>query len=292
MDFKKGMVVNVAHNGAVVKIKDQIYRCLIRGNLKFNSNKILVGDYVDVNFENPAYPLIETILPRKNMLYRPKIANVDQVLIFNSLVNPPFSSFLLNKLLTVYHFYDLKIILVFTKIDLITNEHEVWLKIKAYQALNLKSIFISNVTKSGFNELLEILPKQLSLLTGTSGVGKSSTLNSLDANLKLWTQTISPSLKRGKHTTTSTNLYFLVDGIIADTPGFAVFHLEGLKTIDIANHFPSFANIWQKCHFRTCLHQQEPNCAIKIAVQNQTIPVFFYQDYCKILAEFNKINQN
>lgn len=290
MNYKRGMVIAIANNFVEVKINNQVYACLIKGNLKFSSIRILVGDYVKVNFENEKYPVVESILPRINELYRPSIANVDQVLIISSLVSPFFSTFLLNKLLTIFNFYHLKIILVFTKIDLVTKDNDVWTKVKAYQDLKLPIIFISNIEKEGIDELKKVFANKLSLLTGTSGVGKSSTLNSLDNGLKLSTQSISISLNRGKHTTTKTRLYFLHDGIIADTPGFSVFQLQGLSSIDIATNFPSFTSIWQKCKFRTCLHQQEPDCAIKKAVANKMITSFFYEDYCKILIEFNKIN--
>lgn len=290
MNFKQGIVIGVANNFVEVRIENQIYSCLIKGNLKFQTTKILVGDYVKVNFKDDKNPLVESIFPRFNELYRPSIANVDQVLIVSSLVNPFLSSFLLNKLLTIFNYYHLKIILIFTKIDLVTKDNEVWTKVKAYQNLNLPTIFISNVKKNGIEDLKKVFTNKLSILTGTSGVGKSSTLNSLDNNLKLWTQDISTSLNRGKHTTTKTRLYFLHDGIIADTPGFSVFQLQGLSNIDIATNFPSFTNIWQNCKFRTCLHQQEPECAIKKAVANKIISSFFYEDYCKILIEFNKIN--
>lgn len=290
MIFKTGRVVGVAHNFVEVRIMQIVYRCLIKGNLKVQTNKILVGDLVRVNFIDQEYPIVEAILPRTNELYRPNIANIDQVLIVTSLVSPPFSSFLLNKLLTIFNFYHLDIILVFTKVDLVDKTHEVYSKIMAYQTLNLKTVFISNVTQSGIDELKQLFANKLSLLTGTSGVGKSSTLNNLNRDLKLWTQTISSSLNRGKHTTTKTRLYFLFDGIIADTPGFSVYQLQGLTNIDIATNFPSFNNIWQNCKFRTCLHQQEPQCAIKLSISNKDIDAFFYEDYCKILAEFNKNN--
>lgn len=290
MTCKQGIVIGVANNFVEVRIKNHVYSCLIKGNLKFQTMKILVGDYVKVNFENKSCPLVIAILPRINELYRPSIANIDQVVIISSLVSPVLSSFLLNKLLTIFSFYHLKIILVFTKIDLVTKDNEVWEKVKAYQSLALPIFFISNVKKEGITELKTVFANKFSLLTGTSGVGKSSTLNSLDNNLKLWTQNISTSLNRGKHTTTKTRLYFLHEGIIADTPGFSVFQLQGLTSFDIATNFPSFSNIWQSCKFRTCLHQQEPECAIKVAVRNKVISSFFYEDYCKILLEFNKIN--
>lgn len=291
MNWQQGIVINVANNFVDVAINQIIHRCLIKGNLKFNMPKILVGDYVEINFSDPKYPLVEKILPRINELYRPNIVNVDQVLIVSSLVQPTFSSFLLNKLLTIFNFYHLEMILVFTKTDLVSAEHEVWTKVQAYQDLGIKTILISNVTKQGLPQLKQIFANKLSLLTGTSGVGKSTTLNSLNKELKLWTQNISVALNRGKHTTTKSRLYFLLGGIIADTPGFSVFQLQGLTNVDIATNFPSFNNIWQKCKFRTCLHQQEPECAIKLAVNNKVISAFFYEDYCKILVEFQHTNK-
>lgn len=291
MNLQQAIVINVSHNFVDAAISQIIHRCLIKGNVKFNISKVLVGDYVEVDFSDPNYPLVQKVLPRINELYRPRIANVDQVLLISALIQPAFSSFLLNKLLTIFNFYHLQMILVFTKTDLITKDHEVWTKIQAYQNLKIKTILISNITKQGLPALKQVFANKLSLLTGTSGVGKSTTLNSLDKNLRLWTQNISAALNRGKHTTTKSQLYFCCDGIIADTPGFSVFQLQGLTSVDIATNFPSFNNIWQKCKFRTCLHQKEPECAIKLSVNNKVIPKFFYEDYCKILVEFQHIKK-
>lgn len=290
MTKKEAIVVAVANNYAVIKIKQDLFKAHIRGNL-MNQEQILVGDKVIVLEKNDEQKVIEKILPRKNQLYRPKIANVDQALIVNALERPVFNTLILNKLLTLFNFYQLKTILLFTKLDLVDKNHKVWKKVKYYQELKYECHFISNLNKDNHcDDKLNLLFKdKLSLLTGVTGVGKSSFLNRLDPNLNLATNEISLVLKHGKHTTTTTKLYFLKDGIIADSPGFLVLKLQGLNEHDIATNFPVIKDFVNQCKFRNCLHQSEPDCAVRANLAENEINRFFYQDYCKILLEFLQI---
>lgn len=285
----EGIIVAVNNNLATIKINDNFFQAQIRGNLK-KSTQLLVGDKVIFSQTVEKEIVIEKVLERKNKLYRPKIANIDQVFIVNALKMPNFNTVMLNKLLTLFNFYQIEVKLIFTKTDLINQNDDIWQKVNYYQDLNYESFFISNTNHNGdFEKIINKLRNKLSLLTGLSGVGKSSLLNNLDKKLNLATNEFSQVLKHGKHTTTTTKLYFLYDGIIADSPGFLILKLLGLQETDIANNFPLIKNYINKCKFRNCLHQNEPECGV-INNLNSDLNKFFYQDYLKILNEFISIN--
>ncbi|MDQ7982745.1 MAG: ribosome small subunit-dependent GTPase A [Spiroplasma sp.] len=283
MKLKQGIIVAVANKFADVKVDDKFYQAHVRQKVKINN--LLVGDQVGLTIIGENQAVIERIFNRKNQLYRPRIANINQAVIVNALTKPTFNTLILNKLLTLFNFYQIDVVLVFTKTDLITKNDSVWKKVKYYQDLKYPCYFISNPNQAGIKELSLIFKNKFSLLTGVSGVGKSSLLNSLDPNLNLTTNEISLTLKHGKHTTTTTKLYFLLDGIIADSPGFMVLKLQGLTKFDLALNFPVIEKYVNKCKFNDCLHQNEPGCAV-IKNLNDQLNKYFYQDYCKILLEF------
>lgn len=297
MELKEGIIVAISNNFADVKVEDSFYQAHIRAKIKQN-NEILVGDKISVKILNKKEAVIEQILPRTNKLYRPKIANIDQVMIINALVMPNFNTLILNKLLTLFNFYQIPVVLVFTKIDLVKKNNPVLKKTKYYQDLKYQCYFISNISQVGIKKLSVAFKNKFSLLTGLSGVGKSSLLNSLSPELNLKTNEISLALKHGKHTTTRTQLYFLLDGIIADSPGFMVLNLQGLTEYDIAANFPVIKDFLNKCKFSNCLHQNEPNCSVIAKVnedkndENHNLIRLFYKDYCKILLEFFYLKSN
>lgn len=296
MELKEGIIVAVSNNFADVRVEDVIYQAHIRAKVK-NSQDLLVGDKIAVAIIDSKQAVIEKVLPRTNELYRPRIANIDQAVIVNALKTPDFNTLILNKLLTLFNFYQIPVTLAFTKIDLIQKDEPLLVKVKYYETLKYPCYFISNVNQTGIKALSATFKNKFSLLTGLSGVGKSSLLNSLAPELKLKTNEISTALKHGKHTTTATKLYFLLDGIIADSPGFMVLRIQGLNQQDIAANFPVIKDYFSKCKFADCLHQNEPGCLVIAIVDeknsdtNHELIKFFYQDYCKILLEFMYVNQ-
>lgn len=291
MELKEGIIVAVSNNFADVKVEENFYQAHIRAKVK-NAEELLVGDKIAVRILGKKEAVIEKILPRTNELYRPKIANIDQVVVVNALAEPTFNTLILNKLLTLFNFYQIPVVLVFTKIDLVPAADPILAKVQYYQDLKYPSYFISNISKTGIQKLGTIFAHKFSLLTGLTGVGKSSLLNSLKPELKLATREISTALKHGKHTTTTTKLYFLLNGVIADSPGFMVLKLQGLTRQDLAANFPVIKDFFSKCKFADCLHQNEPGCQVIARVNEETqdpshnLIKFFYQDYCKILLEF------
>lgn len=291
MELKEGIIIAVSNNFADIKVEEKFYQAHIRAKVKDNE-ELLVGDKIAVKIIDSKQAVIEKILPRTNELYRPKIANIDQVVVVNALATPTFNTLILNKLLTLFNYYQIPVVLIFTKIDLVKTDDPILEKVNYYQELKYQCHFISNVNKAGIQSLNSIFSNKFSLLTGVSGVGKSSLLNSLKPELKLKTREVSVALKHGKHTTTATKLYFLLNGVIADSPGFMVLKLQGLTKQDVAANFPVIKDFFNKCKFSDCLHQNEPECKVIEAVNEETLDPshnlikFFYQDYCKILLDF------
>ncbi|KAF5295769.1 hypothetical protein FQA39_LY12942 [Lamprigera yunnana] len=218
---------------------------------------LMVGDIVviEVIDQDQKQGNIIDIEPRKNELYRPKIANVDQVIIITSLYNPIFASFILNKYIMKIDINKIKPILVFTKYDLLKASKDDEGKTKALESLK------------------ELVANKISVFAGQTGAGKSSTLNNfMDVDKQIRTNEISFALNRGKHTTTSIELYQLENkALIADTPGFS-----------------SFIEFINKCKYMNCAHISENDCAVKEAIASKTFPEFIYDDYVKVSKELEK----
>ncbi|MGL5205245.1 MAG: ribosome small subunit-dependent GTPase A [Metamycoplasmataceae bacterium] len=253
----------------------KIYRTRGSGNLRETSQNPLVGDFVQFNPDGFLYEILE----RKNFLTRPKVANIDQVVIVTALCEPKFSSFILDKFLAIIEFQDIKPIILFTKIDL-TND-DVY---QDYKSQGYDVIKISNNDKNqNFAEIKKLLMGKLSVFTGQSGAGKSSTINNI-ANLNLETQNISKSLGRGKHTTRIVEIYQLDGFEIIDTPGFSILE-STLSKNELAKSFHDFRKLSFECEFRTCIHFKELKCKIKEEVENGNILRSRYNNYLRLIYE-------
>ncbi|MGL5308803.1 MAG: ribosome small subunit-dependent GTPase A [Metamycoplasmataceae bacterium] len=253
----------------------KIYRTRGSGNLRETSQNPLVGDFVQFNPDGFLYEILE----RKNFLTRPKVANIDQVIIVTALCEPKFSSFILDKFLAIIEFQDIKPIILFTKIDL-TND-DVY---QDYKSQGYDVIKISNNDKNqNFAEIKKLLMGKLSVFTGQSGAGKSSTINNI-ANLNLETQNISKSLGRGKHTTRIVEIYQLDGFEIIDTPGFSILE-STLSKNELAKSFHDFRKLSFECEFRTCIHFKELKCKIKEEVENGNILRSRYNNYLRLIYE-------
>ena len=275
-----GRVIASSYGTYSILIKEKIFKAKARGNIKNQSGKIVVGDFVNYN-EN--LDVIESIEERKTFLKRPCISNIDQVVIVLSLKKPEFSYELALKYLTYCNMNFIKPILIITKIDLCKNEDEIKQIKDVFDSLNITTIFVSNKANIGIDKAKEIFKDKVSCLMGQSGVGKSSLLNKIDSSFVRSIGEYSNALGRGKHQTKEVVLLSFGGGLIADTPGFSSLDL-GLFKEDLAQFFPGFNN-FVNCYFTNCLHISENRCAIKELVSNGSYPKVAYDAYIKLSNE-------
>ena len=271
----QGIIIKNISNDYTVRVNDKEYICKPRGKFRLNNVSPLVGDIVDIDGLNN---YILEILPRKNSLVRPPIANVDQAVIVMSIASPDFSDNLLDKLLTVITFNKIKPIICFTKFDLL-KENE----------LEEKENFVNYYKKIGFevykntelDKLNLIFKDKVTVFTGQSGAGKSTLLNKLMPSLNLKTDEISLALGRGKHTTRHVELINICDGLIADTPGFSSLDFSGMTNEDIRNTFKEFT-MFSTCPYQDCMHDKEKECNLKELVGKDILDSR-YNNYIKFI---------
>ena len=229
----QGKIIKIVSNDCTILSDDKLFTCKPRGKFRKDNLVPLVGDIVE--FDNINNYILE-IKERKNSLVRPSVANIDQVVIITSVKNPDFSSNLLDKLLVVIEYNNIKPIICFTKLDLLNDD-------------NIKNI-INYYKKIGYEvylnteleDIKKIFKDKITVFTGQSGAGKSTLLNKLDENLNLKTDDISYALGRGKHTTRHVELLNLYGGLVADTPGFSAIDLSELSDIQIRDAFIEWVN--------------------------------------------------
>ncbi|MEB3198074.1 MAG: ribosome small subunit-dependent GTPase A [Candidatus Sericytochromatia bacterium] len=305
--LKTGVIVSHQANFYYVLAEGTEYACHMRGNLKKSGESPLVGDRVQFVLEpvSPDAPLpppregslaleaaiapgvrkgaIVTIAPRKQALTRPAIANVDLLLIVLSADSPPFSHLLLDKFLVAAHEADLVPVIVVNKRDLVPPA-QLDEMVAVYRELAYH-VIPTEATPQGVQALMPILDGKLSVLAGPSGVGKSSLVNALIPGLSLRAGDVSSKLQRGRHTTRHAALYAVdacQEALLADTPGFSFLSLEGLHPARLGWAFPEIARLIPACRFPSCLHQQEPDCAVKDAPE---VAPQRYENYLKLLQE-------
>lgn len=210
----QGRIVKALSGFYYVEDNNNIIECRARGKFRKDEIKPLVGDFVEYQ---DGY--IMKLLPRKNFLVRPPICNIDQALIVSSCKEPDFSSMLLDKFLLVVEHLNIEPIIVLSKMDLDDGSIESY--VNDYRKAGYKVYEISSKDNYGIDEIKSIFKDKVTVITGQSGVGKSSLLNALDINLNLETNNISKALGRGKHTTRHVELIKMYGGYIGDTPGYS-----------------------------------------------------------------------
>jgi ribosome biogenesis GTPase / thiamine phosphate phosphatase len=249
-----------------------------------------VGDNV-IYDDQEDQVLITEILPRKNDLVRPDVANVDQVLLVFSAVNPDFSFHLLDMFLIIMNQENLTPVIVISKIDLIDEDSLIKLKkdLKYYEKIGYDLYYVNSKQRIGIDVLTSIFKHKITVLAGQTGVGKSTLLNALMPELKLKTQEISKALGRGKHTTRHTELYNYNEGYIVDTPGFSKIEFKIFYPEDLKDYYKDFEKYQEDCKFKNkCNHVHEPGCAVKEAYENGEILKSRYEQY---VAFFNQIKE-
>ncbi|MGM0641183.1 MAG: ribosome small subunit-dependent GTPase A [Thermotogota bacterium] len=293
MSWKKGIVTRFHSN--MVTINDlksgEYVECMLRGKFKKLKIRPIVGDYIEYSIkDNENIGKIENILERKNILYRPSIANLDQVLLVTTLKNPEVDFLIVDKFIVQAEKEDLDIIIILNKVDLL-KDYDENLKEKFMNIYSDLYTVIKTSTKRNMNvELIrEKMKNKVSTLAGMSGVGKSSILNMISPGLELKVGEISDRLKRGKHTTTHTELlHFDFGGYVADTPGFANIETYNIEKENLKDYFYEFYQYSRYCQFVDCLHINEPQCGVKQAVENGEISKVRYENYLTIYNEIEK----
>lgn len=261
----------------IVESNNNIYKCKAKGVFRKDKITPLVGDKVIID-ENKN--IITKVLERKNELIRPPISNVDQALIVMSVVNPDFSTNLVDKLINIIEYNNIKPVLCLSKLDLLDTNDEVDKYIKYYKDIGYTVIINTEIEK-----IKEVFKNKITVITGQSGVGKSTLLNMLDSSLNLKTNEISFALGRGKHTTRHVELIKLFDGLVADTPGFSSLSFIGMKKEDIRDNFVEFNTYKDKCKYKDCMHLKEDDCEIKRMVEIGEILKSRYENYTKFISE-------
>ena len=275
-------------NARIVRILSKDYTLLLEdgtrvtavamGKLRKNESPV-VSDLVEAEVLHGTWG-IQKIYPRRNCLIRPACANVDQALIVMSVKDPDFSPALIDRLSVLITHAGITPLLCITKCDLGISE-ETAERIAEYERGPMK---VLRTAKDSLNpEVAEVFRDRITVLTGQSGAGKSTLLNEINPEFRLETQEISKALGRGKHTTRHSELHEVAGGLVADTPGFSSLDFSHMQAEDLDDAVPDFAPYIGMCRFNDCVHENEPDCAIKQAVQDGRISRTRYGSYLDML---------
>ena len=264
-----------------------IYACRARGLFRKDGIKPLPGDDVEffVTDETDREGSVVRILPRRNRLIRPDIANADQALIIFAVRKPEPNLTLLDRLLIEVEQKNLDPLICFNKIDL-AEERDVTRIRDIYRDSGYPLFFISCFTGNGIEELKCSLSHKTTVLMGNSGVGKSTLINLLCPQAQMETGAISEKLRRGRHTTRHTELFYLSeDSYLMDTPGFSAMELVGPESVDLRFYYKEFDPYYSDCRFNDCTHTEEKDCAVIAAVDRGDISRDRYEQYREIFYE-------
>lgn len=271
-----------------VDTENGLYECRARGIFRKNKITPLVGDRVSISVvdEENKKGVVEEIEERDTELVRPPIANVDKALIVFAIKNPSPNLSLLDRFIVLAEKENLEIVIVFTKVDLDTDGELLGELKDIYEVSGYKVISVSNKLKLNIDKIKEELKENTVVFVGPSGVGKSSLLNEVDKNFELKTGEVSDKIKRGKHTTRHAELLKLeCGGMVADTPGFSSLTLDDIDESELKEYFIEFDK-YDECRFGSrCIHENEPSCAVKEAVENGDISKKRYESYIQLLNE-------
>lgn len=306
---KRGIISKVFGRFYTVKTEDNEYlNCVLAGKIKNKTefrdfaNPAAVGDFVVYMLDNTGGGSIEDILPRNNIFSRKEkgrsskidliASNINQLIIIQSFFDPPFNLRFVDRLLVRAAKEKIKPILCINKYDLSMDEDLDYID-EYYKNVNLKIIYTSASTGDGVLDLKNVIENNHSLLSGFSGVGKSSLVNAMYPDIKLKTNEISESTGKGRHTTTNVEMVTIDDTTtLIDTPGMREFGLLDILPEDLSKYFDGFDSYRGKCSFNTCTHDHEPKCGVKEAVEEGLISNGRYISYLNILASLREYQDN
>ena len=284
--------------------KGEVVQARIRGKLRLEglstTNPIAAGDkvYLLPDIDADGIRLIENIVPRRNYIVRKSTnlskqmqilaANIDHAYLVATLKSPVTQLAFIDRFLVSAESFRIPTTILFNKTDLYSEEDKGFLAVlkNIYSTLGYGIAAISTLDKSSINFLLEEINGKNVMISGNSGVGKSSLVNALDSNLDIRTGAISQAHEQGKHTTTFAEMHRLASGgYIIDTPGIRAFGMINLEKEHIAHYFPEMRTLLGQCRFHNCLHLNEPHCAVKEALSDDSIAPSRYHSYVQLMEE-------
>ena len=299
-----GLVYKSTGSWYTVKSEEgDFMECRIKGKFRMkgikSTNPIAVGDIVDYELDENSDAVtgtIHNIHDRKNYIVRKSVnlskqthiiaSNIDVVFLLITINNPPTTTSFIDRFLVTAEAYGIEAILVFNKIDTFDDamtDEQLYLQY-IYSEIGYKFLKVSALEMKGLDELKGMMIGKVSMFSGHSGVGKSTLVNALEPNLSLKTKNISEQSKQGQHTTTFAEMYDLsFDAKIIDTPGIKGFGIVDMEPSEVSGYFPEFFKLQDECKFNNCLHKEEPNCAVKKALEENKIAWSRYNSYLKIL---------
>lgn len=264
----------------------QVYECKAKGAFRKQKIKPLVGDMVRIAVLDEAGHLgnVEEILPRKNELIRPAVANIDMALVIFAAAKPEPNFNLLDRFLCMMEFQNVPVTICFNKTDLV-DEEKIEEYRKIYELAGYRLMSTCTRTGEGVDAVKALLHGKTTTVAGPSGVGKSSLINALQSDVQMQTGVISDKIDRGKHTTRHSEIVpVMEDSYIMDTPGFSSMDVPGFEKEDLWTCFPEFREYEPYCKFQGCSHINEPDCGVKEALAEGKISSVRYENY-KLLYE-------
>ena len=285
----------------------ELFNCRIKGKFRVagikSTNPIAVGDVVHFHLEDhqEGQGIISAIQDRKNYIVRKSVnlskqvhiiaSNMDQALLVTTLAQPMTSTGFMDRFLSTAEAYSIPTTIVFNKIDLYDEEEMMELEYReaVYSSIGYKVLKTSAMQGIGLEKLKEELKDKTTLLSGHSGVGKSTLVNAVEPNLDLRTGTVSLSHRKGQHTTTFAEMHPLrMGGDVIDTPGIKGFGMVNMKKEEISHFFPEIFALSEQCRFHNCMHLNEPECAVKSALEENKIAPTRYESYLNQLNDYDE----
>ena len=277
-----GKIIKLTGGFYYIKSGDEVFESRARGNFRHSKVEPIVGDDVEFKYEEKTLGYIEKVYPRKNMLTRPRVSNVDLALIVIPVLDPKYNLVIIDKTIIQAEYEGIDVAVVINKADLDRKSAEELARI--YQNSGFETFVISD-KDDNIENLRAYLHGKTVALCGVSGAGKS-TITSRILNKEVEVGKISEKTKRGKHTTRHTEILYNEDIYIFDTPGFSSLSLK-IDEEDLKNYFREFKN-FNNCKFNNCNHIKEPKCAVKDAVDRGQIEKSRYENYLYIFNELKE----
>lgn len=267
-----------------------VYECKAKGIFRKDNFKPLVGDNVEITVlnEEEKEGSVTSILPRRNSLIRPAVANVDQAFLIFAMENPKPNFLLLDRFLIMMEQQEIPAVICFNKKD-VGDKDEMEKLYEIYTGCGYRVVLSSTYEGEGMDEIREILNGKTTVVAGPSGVGKSSITNCMQGEVQMETGEISKKLKRGKHTTRHSQVIPVEKNtFLVDTPGFSSLYLTDMKEEELRDYFPEFVMYEPQCRFQGCMHIHEPGCAVNKALSEGKISQQRYDNYLALYEELKE----